>query len=81
MEFRKLEVERRTWGDQELAGSISFSSDKGRINLRLNEGHINKIFEIVADTMIEVAKEAAKELTCNIIEHKDAINKLKDNKE
>ena len=73
MEFRKLEIEKNTWGTGELKGSVCFSNEKGRIQLKLKPEHINKIFEVVADTMIETAREAAQELTCNIIEHKASL--------
>lgn len=73
MVFDNLKIERRTWGKGELTGTIAFTGKAGRINLRLNDGHINRIFEIVADTMIETAKEAAQELICNIIEHKESL--------
>lgn len=75
MDFKRLEIERSTWGDRRLKGQVSFGNDKGRINLNLNEDHINKIFEIVAETMIETAKEASQELTCNIIEHKELLDR------
>ena len=73
MDFKSLNIERKSWGKGELQGSVSFGNDRGRINLQLTEEHINRIFEVVADSMIEVAKEAAQELTCNIIEHKASI--------
>ena len=77
MEFKRLNIEKKTWGSGELQGTIAFGGESGSINLKLNADHINKIFEIVADTMIETAKEAAQELTCNIIEHKESLeNKL-----
>jgi hypothetical protein len=75
MEFQSLVIEKERFGPSRgnLKGSIIFSGDDARINLKLNQSHIDKIFQIVADTMIEVAKEAAQELTVNIIEHKDAL--------
>jgi hypothetical protein len=73
MDFKSLSIEKNTWGKGELKGSVSFGNDRGRINLQLTQEHINKIFEVVADTMIETAKDAARELTCNIIEHKASI--------
>ncbi|MAF36022.1 hypothetical protein CL622_02795 [archaeon] len=75
MDFQSLEIEKERFGSNKgnLKGNITFSSDDARINLKLNQSHIDKIFEIVADTMIEVAKEAAQELTVNIIEHKEVL--------
>ena len=60
-------------GGKGLEGTISFTSEVGDISLKLNQSHIDRIFEIVADTVIEVAKEAARELTCTVIEHKKSI--------
>ncbi|MCH9645317.1 MAG: hypothetical protein K0U08_01525 [Proteobacteria bacterium] len=75
MEFKNLEIERAGWGDKKgcLKGRIRFGNDKGNIVLNLNQSHIDRIFEVVADTMIDTAKEAAQELTANIIEHKNLI--------
>ncbi len=73
MQFNKLEIERDRWGSDKgkLKGSVYFSNEAGCISLKLNQSHIDKIFDIVADSMIETAKDAANELTVNIIEHKD----------
>lgn len=78
MNFRSLEIKKDTWGDKSLTGQVVFDNEKGRINLNLTESHINKIFSIVADSMIDVAKEAAQELTCNIIEHKNSLTNKED---
>ena len=72
MNFNSLSIE-KSWRSKELEGKIRFSSKSGDITLNLNQGHIDRIFEVVADTMIEVAKDAARELTCTVIEHKKSI--------
>jgi hypothetical protein len=79
MNFKSLSIERKSWGKNELQGSVVFGNNRGRINLQLTDEHINKIFGVVADTMIETAKEAAAELTCNIIEHKAEIESKQPN--
>ena len=72
MDFKSLSIE-RSWRSKSLEGTIRFSNKIGDITLKLNQSHIDRIFEVVAETMIEVAKDAARELTCTVIEHKKTI--------
>lgn len=72
MDFKSLEIE-RSWRSKGLEGKIRFSNKTGDITLNLSQSHIDRIFEVVAETMIEVAKDAARELTCTVIEHKKTI--------
>jgi hypothetical protein len=75
MLLKKLEIERARWGENEgkHRGKITFDGDAGEVTLNLTPELCNKIFEICADGLIETAKEAASNLTCNIIECRAAI--------
>lgn len=71
MIFNRLKIERESYGEKkgQLIGSISYKGEQANIELKLNNEQIDKIFHIVADRLVEVSKEAAHELTVDIIEH------------
>ena len=54
-------------------GNASFENGKGEIEIRLTPDHCDRIFKICADSIIEVAKEAAQELTVSVIEHQSKL--------
>jgi len=54
-------------------GKAEFTNKDGDIAINLNAEMCEKIFLICADGIIDVAKEAAQNMTCNIIEHKAEI--------
>ena len=70
MRLKSMEIKREDWGENKgkFIGSIRYTGEHANIDLKLNDEQIQSIFAIVADRMIEVSKEAAKELTCDIIE-------------
>ena len=55
-------------------GKIEFTDKAGDVGLNLNEEACEKIFAICADGILDVAKEAASNLVCNVIEHKDVLD-------
>ena len=55
-------------------GKATFSCELGRVSLKLNQSHIDKIFKVCATSIEQVAKHAASELTCHVIEHKKLID-------
>jgi len=75
MKLIELDIELQKYGRDkgQYIGKIKFANSAGDIALKLNPEMCEKIFLICADGMIDVAKEAAKNMTCNIIEHKAAI--------
>lgn len=54
-------------------GSVEFIDDVGNIALKLTPELCEKIFVICADGILDVAKEAATNLTRNVLEHKNTI--------
>lgn len=56
-------------------GKAEFTDKAGDVALNLNEEACEKIFAICADGVISVAKEAATNLVCNVIEYKDILDK------
>ena len=75
MNFDKLEIERELWGKDKgmLSGKIAFSNELGKVTLKLNQKHIDMIFNVVADSLVDVAKMAGEEMTCKILEHKSEL--------
>jgi len=54
-------------------GLIEFSDGASGVHLKLTPAHCEKIFLICADGIFDTAKEAAASLTCNVIEHRKAL--------
>ena len=55
------------------SGHAEFTGEIGKVEVKLNESHINQIFSVCADAIVSVSKEVASHLTANIIEHKKQI--------
>lgn len=70
MILRKLEVERERWGPMKgtFSGSIEFEGDDGAVKLKLSNEQCEKMFAIVAEGVIETAKEVAHNLTASCLE-------------
>ncbi len=77
MILKNLEIELNTYGKEKgkYTGRVDFQNEDSKIQLRLTPEHINKIFELCADALVQTAKDAANEMTVNIIEHKKALEK------
>ena len=54
-------------------GKIVFYGATGTVSLNLSKDHCEQIFAVCADAIISTAKEAASFMTCEIIEHKQAL--------
>ena len=57
----------------EYEGVAEFAGETGSVQLNLTPEMCNKIFMVCADGILATAKEAAENMTCNIIEHRKAI--------
>ena len=75
MQLLKLEIKREQWGADKgkFTGAISFDNKLGEINVNLSPWQCDKLFAVVAEGIIDTAKEAANELTVSVIEHKDEL--------
>ena len=75
MQLNELTIERARYGSNKgkFVGRISFDNELGKVDIRLSAEQCNKLFEVCADGIVEIAKEAARELTVSIIDHKQAI--------
>lgn len=51
-------------------GKAEFTDAAGNVQLKLTHEMCDRIFLICADGILSVAKEAAANLTCNVIEHR-----------
>ena len=61
------------WGEKGYRGEVEYKGKNGSIELNLGEDQINKMFELFADFLVEASREAADNLTANIIEHKETL--------
>jgi len=75
MRLTELRITLNSYGKDEgqYTGKVRFTNKDGDIALKLNASMCEEIFTICADGMIDVAKEAAANMTCSIIEHKSTI--------
>ena len=77
MNLKDLRIKLMDYGpfNGKYVGTAEFSGEKGTIALNLNPEHIEKIFSVCADGIIDVAQSAARDMTCAVIEHKREIAK------
>jgi len=72
MDLKLLRIERSLRGNG-LEGKIVFGNKLGQVSLNLTDEQVDKIFLVCAESIEATAKEAAQELTCSVIEHKESI--------
>lgn len=79
MRLLKLTIELNSYGADKgkYTGVAAFSSEQGTVGLKLNEDHIDEIFRTCADSITEVAKAAARHLTCAVIEQQKSLEQTK----
>jgi hypothetical protein len=70
MQLSYLSLARKGYGDDRdlVEGSIKFVGAGGAVELKLTPQHCQKILRVVADALIEQAKEGAAALTAETIE-------------
>jgi hypothetical protein len=75
MVLTKLEIEIERWGEHKgkYTGKAFFAGEAGDVSLNLTPKMCDQIFLVCADGIMETAKEAATNLTHNVIEHKQAL--------
>lgn len=75
MILQKLEIELARWGEEKgkYVGKAVFDGEAGSVALNLTPELCDKLFLICADGILTTAKEAAANLTCNVIEHQKAL--------
>ena len=75
MKLTDLRVKLNDYGRNkgQYSGRAEFTNSDGDIAIKLTPEMCEKIFMICSDGIIDVAQEAARNMTCNIIEHKAAI--------
>jgi flagellar biosynthesis/type III secretory pathway protein FliH len=78
MQLNDLRIERKTYGTDKgmYKGYIKFDNELGEISVTLTHEKCEKLFSVVAEGIIDTAKQAAKELTCSVIEHKSQIERI-----
>lgn len=75
MILTKLRIDKKQYGQDEgkYTGVAQFTGNAGDVALNLTPEMCDRIFLVCADGIIETAKEAAANLTCNVIEHRKAL--------
>jgi hypothetical protein len=76
MNLKRLVIEEsKDWrtGIVTFEGKAEFGGEAGSVALKLTADHCNRIFQVCGDGMIDVAKDAARNLTANVIEHQKAL--------
>lgn len=70
MKLKKLEIELVAWGEKkgQYIGLARFLGDAGDVDLKLGNEHCLRIFDICAEGLVDVARDAAKMLTSEVIE-------------
>ena len=76
MILNKLEIELIGYGSDKgkYKGAARFSGDTGTVTLNLNQHHIEEMFKVCADSIIETSKAAARHMTMSVIEHKKSLD-------
>lgn len=71
MILKRLEIKLKQWGSDagKYEGQATFVNGKGEISLELTKEHCDKIFDICADNILEVANEAAMNMHVAVIDH------------
>lgn len=57
-------------------GKITFGDERGEISLNLSRDHIDAIFNICANAIIETARTAARDMTCAVIQQAEGVQIL-----
>jgi actin-like ATPase involved in cell morphogenesis len=76
IELESIHVSRNTWAeDKPVTGTISFTGDLGKIEIKLSEEHIAKILELCATQIVESVRQVAEDfkkehIGSNLLEHK-----------
>lgn len=75
MILKSLAIELNGYGPSkgQYTGKASFSGDTGTVILNLNQHHIEEMFKVCADSIIETSKAAARHMTMAVIEHKKSL--------
>ncbi len=70
MNIKTLHMYRDTYGSTagKVTGKIEFESEYGEVSLILTPEHCEQILRICADSLVQVSKEVATELTREVIE-------------
>lgn len=73
MILKKLQIELKEYGPDKgkHTGAATFTGELGEVTLKLSSEHIERIFHLCADGIIAVAKDAAKAMTCEVIQHRE----------
>lgn len=80
MILSRLEIELQRYGEMKgrHTGYAEFSGEAGKVNLNLTPELCDKIFMVCAEGIVSTAKEAAENLTCNVIEHRKSLTSAED---
>ena len=66
----RIELEKYGTNKGQYRGEAVFTDNTGTVSLALNEHHIEEMFKVCADSIIEVSRAAARMMTSAVIEQK-----------
>ena len=71
MKLEKLSIELQRYGPEkgQYMGEAVFTGETGKVGLKLNKHHCDEIFRVCGESMIDVARAAARMLTAEVIEN------------
>ncbi len=75
MKLERLGMRLATYGVNEgrFIGAAEFAGNAGKIELNLSPEQCERIFEVLADCLVNTAKESAQLLTVSILEHQKVL--------
>ena len=69
MPLEDLRITEIEWGDRmgQYEARIKFSSEHGSVEAQLSPEHVSKVLNVVADALVNSARDVANNLTAEII--------------
>ena len=76
MNLKKLRIEKQPSympNAGQYIGEAEFDNELGTVSINLTPDMCDKLFKVCAEGIINIAKEAAANLTCNVIEQQKTL--------
>ncbi len=73
MQLKSLTLTRQQWGEfiGQVTGTVEFESPAAKIALVITPAMASKLLAVVGEALVQVSKEAAESLQCDVIESVD----------
>lgn len=75
MVLTELRIAKIKYGEREgqYEGKASFTGELGDVAIRMTPEMVERIFEIAADAIIAVSREAAQTMCCQVIQQREGV--------